>query len=45
MSKDINGPSYFRFVDVATGEHTPSFATNHAMGCALYDADTKTVYA
>jgi hypothetical protein len=44
-SADQHGTSYFRFVDVATGEVTPAFGTNHALGCAVYDDATKTVYA
>jgi hypothetical protein len=37
------GASYFRFIDVATGEATPAFAKGKHLGCALVDGDT--VYA
>jgi hypothetical protein len=40
----LPGTSYFRFVDVATGDHTPAFAHNHSLGCALLDEDSGTMY-
>jgi len=38
------GKSYFRFVDVATGEPTPAFAAGHNLGSAFVDGDTVYVY-
>jgi hypothetical protein len=32
--------SYFRFVDVTTGDHTPGFALNHHLGSAHAEGDT-----
>jgi hypothetical protein len=37
------GDSYFRLIDVATGEPTPSFANGYHLGSAYVDGDT--VYA
>jgi hypothetical protein len=38
------GKSYFRFVDVASGQPTPAFAVGHNLGCAFVDGDTVYVY-
>jgi len=38
------GSSYFRFIDVATGEPTPPFAVGHNLGSAFVDGDTVYVY-
>lgn len=38
------GDSYFRFVDVATGEATPAFAAGHNLGSAFVEGDTVYVY-
>ena len=35
---------YFRFVDVATGGLTPSFAQGHHLGCAFLEGDTVYTY-
>ncbi len=34
------GESYFRFVDVATGEYTPAFAQGYDLGCAFAEGET-----
>jgi hypothetical protein len=34
------GASYFRFIDVATGKATPSFAKGQHLGCAFVEGDT-----
>src|SRR5205823_6366827 len=34
------GASYFRFIDVATGEATPAFARGRHLGCAFVEGDT-----
>src|SRR5712692_7516964 len=34
------GPSYFRFIDVATGKPTLGFAKGQHLGCAFVDGDT-----
>lgn len=34
------GDSYFRFLDVATGESTPAFARSYDLGCAYAEAGT-----
>lgn len=39
-----SGKSYFRFVDVATGEPTPGFAEGHNLGSAFVEGDTVYVY-
>ena len=36
--------SFFRLVDVATGEATPSFAEGHHLGCAFVEGDAVYVY-
>jgi len=41
---NTTGDSYFRFIDVATGEPTPSFAAGHNLGSAMVDGDTVYVY-
>ena len=41
---NTTGDSYFRFIDVATGRPTPSFAAGHNLGSALVDGDTVYVY-
>lgn len=38
------GDSYFRFVDVETGEATPAFAKGYHLGSAYIDGDTTYVY-
>ena len=38
------GKSYFRFVDVATGQPTPAFAVGHNLGSAFVEGDTVYVY-
>lgn len=38
------GESYFRFIDVAGGKPTPSFAVGHNLGCATVQGDTVYVY-
>lgn len=43
-SAGVTGKGYLRFVDVATGAATPSFGPDHALGCAVYDAASKTVH-
>lgn len=40
---NTTGNSYFRFIDVATGKPTPSFAAGYHLGSAFVDGDT--VYA
>jgi hypothetical protein len=37
------GASYFRFIDVATGNASPAFAKGKHLGCAFVDSDT--IYA
>jgi len=37
---NTTGDSYFRFIDVARGEPTPSFAVGYHLGSALVDGDT-----
>lgn len=39
FSESVEGTSYFRFVDVATGDLTPPFAFNHSLGCAMVVGD------
>jgi hypothetical protein len=34
------GASYFRFIDVATGKATPTFARGQHLGCAFVEGDT-----
>jgi len=41
---NTTGRSYFRFIDVATGEPTASFAAGCNLGSAFVDADTAYVY-
>jgi alpha-L-fucosidase len=41
---NTTGKSYFRFMDVATGEPTPSFAAGYHLGAAFADRDTMYVY-
>jgi len=41
---NTTGNSYFRFIDVAAGEPTPSFAVGHNLGSAFVDGDTVYVY-
>ena len=41
---NTTGKSYFRFIDVESGEHTPGFAAGHHLGCAFVDGDTVYVY-
>ena len=41
---NTTGKSYFRFIDVATGEPTPSLAVGHNLGSAFVDGDTVYVY-
>jgi alpha-L-fucosidase len=36
---NMTGDSYFRFVDVATGEPTPAFAQGYHLGSAFVDGD------
>lgn len=38
------GDSYFRFIDVASGKPTPSFATGYHLGSANVEGDTVYVY-
>ena len=38
------GQSYFRFIDVATGEATPSFAAGYHLGSAYAEGDTMWVF-
>lgn len=38
------GRSYFRFIDVASGEPTPPFAREYHLGCAFVQGDTVYVY-
>lgn len=38
------GRSYFRFIDVASGDPTPPFAREYHLGCAFADGDTMYVY-
>jgi alpha-L-fucosidase len=38
------GESYFRFIDVATGEATPAFAETYHLGSAYVEGDTVYVY-
>jgi hypothetical protein len=38
------GVSYFRFLDVATGEATPAFARGRHLGCAFVEGDTAFAY-
>jgi hypothetical protein len=37
---NTTGDSYFRFIDVATGEATPAFAHGYDLGCAHAEGDT-----
>lgn len=37
---NLGKPSYFRFVDVATGEETPGFAQGYHLGSAFVEGDT-----
>lgn len=41
---NTTGDSYFRFVDVHTGECTPAFAAGYVLGCAHAEDDTMYVY-
>lgn len=41
---NTTGDSYFRFVDVATGQYTPSFAAGWDLGCAYTEGDTMYVF-
>ncbi len=41
---NTTGKSYFRFVDVASGEYTPPFARGYHLGSAFVDGDTVYVY-
>ena len=41
---NTTGDSYFRFIDMETGEPTPSFAKGHNLGCAFVEGDTVYVY-
>jgi hypothetical protein len=38
------GESYFRFIDVATGEPTPAFARTYDLGCAFAEGGTMWVF-
>ena len=37
---NTTGDSYFRFIDVATGEATPAFARGYDLGCAHAEGDS-----
>jgi hypothetical protein len=37
---NMTGASYFRFIDVETGEATPAFAKGYDLGCAFAEGDT-----
>jgi hypothetical protein len=37
---NTTGDSYFRFIDVATGEATPAFAHGYDLGCAYAEGDS-----
>ncbi len=37
---NTTGDSYFRFIDVASGEPTPSFAVGYHLGSAMVEGDT-----
>jgi hypothetical protein len=37
---NTTGDSYFRFIDVATGEATPAFARGYDLGCAYAEGDS-----
>jgi hypothetical protein len=37
---NTTGDSYFRFIDVATGKPTPSFAPRYDLGCAYAEGDS-----
>ena len=41
---NTTGKSYFRFVDVASGEATPSFAAGYHLGCAFAEDGAVYVY-
>jgi len=41
---NTTGDSYFRFIDVATGEPTPAFAAGYHLGSAFVDGDTMYTY-
>ncbi|NIA14328.1 MAG: hypothetical protein GWP08_09615, partial [Nitrospiraceae bacterium] len=41
---NTTGDSYFRFIDVATGEATPAFAKGYHLGAAHVEGDTVYVY-
>ena len=41
---NMTGDSYFRFVDVATGEHTPAFARGFHLGSAFVEGGTAYAY-
>ena len=41
---NTTGRSYFRFIDVATGEPTPPFAREYHLGSAFVDGDSVYVY-
>ena len=41
---NTTGNSFFRFIDVESGEPTPDFAAGHNLGCAFVDGDTAYVY-
>lgn len=41
---NTTGASYFRFIDISTGEATPSFAAEIQLGNAFVDGDTVYVY-
>ena len=42
---NTTGDSYFRFIDVATGEATANFAAGYHLGAAFVDGDTVYVHA
>ena len=41
---NTTGKPYFHFVDVASGEATPSFAVGHCLGCAIAEGPAMYVY-
>ena len=41
---NTTGDSYFRFIDVATGQPTPAFARTFDLGCAHAEGNTMWVF-
>jgi alpha-L-fucosidase len=41
---NTSGDSYFRFIDVETGEATPAFAKGYDLGCAFAEGETMWVF-